>query len=198
MRYFHVIVISLTMLLATGCGFKLQDTTQVPTELQTMVLDSSDPYGALTRTVRTQLRLNNVTIVNNPGTRTDIPSLKLLGESTERDTASVFQNGIAAEYSLAMVVRAQVQLPGKGIYPISATVYRSFFDNPQRALAKDAEQEMIRQEMREKASQQLIRKLSSIQPELKQLNAATTDTRIKMRSDRISPASPSSGHDTGQ
>ncbi|CAJ0993021.1 LPS assembly lipoprotein LptE [Pantoea sp. Nvir] len=162
MRYLIIrLFILLIVMINTGCNFHRHGTTQVTNnKLKTLILTSADVYGPLARTVSQQLRINNIILVeDNKQNKNDTPILRLDKEVQKSDTASMFINGTTAEYSLVMNVSAQVEFPGKGIYPISTTVYRSFFDNANSVMAHDFEKNMMVQEMRQRAAEQLVRTL---------------------------------------
>lgn len=157
MRYLNTLFLSLAVLITAGCGFRLQGTTQIPEELKTLRLSSADPYGPLARAIRQQLRLNNVNLIDE--NLQNVPILKIGGSSENTNTVSIYQDGKSAEKQLNFCISAQIILPNGIVYPIKTRVERAFFDNPLEILAKDAESELVKQEMREQAARQLIRKL---------------------------------------
>ncbi|MEI7345072.1 LPS assembly lipoprotein LptE [Dickeya chrysanthemi] len=180
---FLTLVLGLVVLMTAGCGFHMRGTTQIPAQLHNLILDSGDPYGPMTRAIREQLRLNNVSIVEN-STRKDLPSLRFMGDRLTRNTVSIFQDGKTAEYQLVLEVKTQVLIPGDDIYPLNVTIFRSFFDNPLTALAKEAEQDIILQEMRQQAAQQLVRKLLTIKA------SQNTKSDQKATATPVTPANP--------
>lgn len=178
MRYLITLLLSLSVLVTAGCGFRLQGTTQIPEELKTLQLSSNAPYSSLTRAVREQLRLNNVKLIENG--KTDIPILKITGSSEKTETVSIYQDGKSAEKQLTFVLNAQVLMPNGSVYPLQSQVERTFFDNPLEALAKDAENELVKQEMRVQAARILVRKLLIVHTaELEKANAQAATPAVE-------------------
>lgn len=154
----------------SGCGFHLQHTAEIPAQFKTLSVESGDPYGELTREVRSVLIANNVKIIDN-SMDTKTPSLRLMSNELTRNTISIYQDGKAAEYQLILTVDAQVVIAGQDIYPITVKIFRTFFDNPATALAKDTEQTLIKKEMYQQAALQIVRKLKSVDVAEQKLNS---------------------------
>lgn len=154
-------LVTLTMILLTGCGFHLQHETEIPKQFETMTFYSENPYSELSRTVKDLLNKNKVLLVQEDSAH-QYPSLRIINSNIGKETISIYQNGKSAEYQLILTVNAQVIIAGRDIYPITTKVFRTFFDNPATALAKTTEQKLIEREMYTQAAKQLISKLKSI------------------------------------
>lgn len=177
------------MLVTSSCGFHPHGPEVVSKEIKALTLDSPDLYGLFTRAVYEQLHLNNITIIKDTKCN-NVPSLRILTTSENQDTVSIFQNGKTAEYQKVLTIQAELLLPGQALYPLSVSVFRSFFDNPLTALAKDSEQEIIRQEMRNQAAQQLVRKLLTVHvaPEVTNQTSSGVSKNLLVTPHNDSPA----------
>ncbi|QYJ87053.1 hypothetical protein K0I73_04815 [Shewanella mesophila] len=153
-------LLTLTLLATSGCGFKLQRSYSIPDELKSLHLSSQDEYSELTRLVRERLRLNSIDVV--PQTDTT-PTLRILGDSLDRSTLSLYPTGNVAEYELNYQVSFVVQQPKREAQSFNVDIHRDYLDDPRTALAKSREMELLVKEMRIQAADQIIQILASIE-----------------------------------
>ncbi|USD38243.1 MULTISPECIES: LPS assembly lipoprotein LptE [Ferrimonas] len=158
LRSFLTALLALTILVSAGCGFHLKSDYLIPTELRSLRLESSDDYGELHRLVKERLRLSNIGIVQEQ----TAPRLWLGNDNLERSTLSLFPSGQVAEYELIYSVRFSVTLEDQPPQSFDVEIRRDYLDDPRTALAKNRELDLLLQEMRAQAADQVIRTLSTI------------------------------------
>ena len=153
-------IMTLAILFSAGCGFKLQGSYSIPEQLRTLHLSSQDQYSELTRLVRERLRLHSITLAEDSD---NVPTLKILHDSLDRSTLSLYPTGNVAEYELTYHVTFAVAFPDKESQRFDVDIHRDYLDDPRTALAKSREMEMLLKEMRIQAADQMIQTLASIE-----------------------------------
>ncbi|WP_434359297.1 LPS assembly lipoprotein LptE [Parasalinivibrio latis] len=162
------LLVAVAVLATASCGFQLRGSYNLPDEIQNLSLTSFDQYSQLTRKMYEVLRLHDIKIVP-PGST--VANLNLTGESWGERTLSLYQNSRVAEQEFNYVASYRVTIPEKGSYTFRATVSRNFLDNPLTALAKSVEQEMLVEEMRNEAAQQIVRQLARLNADIEDFEA---------------------------
>ncbi len=158
--------------LLSACGFRFANQGGIDPAFQTIKLQTADPYDYLSREVRNQLQLHQVTIVESG----DVPELRIKSHSISSNVVSVFKQGRDAEKFLFLNLNAAMYIPGRGEFSMNIRNSRAFFDDSRAALAKSAEKDVIDNDMRAQAARQLIIKMISLQKQLTTSQTATTTT----------------------
>ncbi|WP_373779189.1 LPS assembly lipoprotein LptE [Glaesserella sp.] len=156
------------VLFLTACGWHFKNKELFPEELRTLSFESADQYSDMSRILRQQMLLSDITIVPKSA---DVANLRLNSTESSSKVASVFKQAREAEKILSLTVKATVTVPNKGAYPLEVSVYRTFFDDSRAALAKSEEQESIMRQMYEQASHQLLIKVAGLHTELSSTKA---------------------------
>jgi LPS-assembly lipoprotein len=148
------------LLLLSACGFQLRGDYLLAPELQTLYLSSTDRHSELTRLVTQHLQLNNVNIAKKFAA--NMPEMRLLKDTLDRRTLSVFPNGQVAEYELIYTVRYQLRFAEQDVRSFNFEINRDYQDDPDIALAKSRELSLMLSEMRKEAADKILRNMASI------------------------------------
>ncbi|MBQ4798252.1 hypothetical protein J8L73_03705 [Pseudoalteromonas sp. MMG006] len=155
----NTLALVLMCFVLSSCGFHLKKASSLPDNLKTLTLKGDDEKSTLFAALKNELKASNVEL--KPSAK-DIAQLYLRKESIERQTLSLFQNGQVAEYELAYGVTYIVKRPGEKAIEKRFELYRNYQDDPDHALAKAKELELLISEIREQASRRIVRELSQL------------------------------------
>ena len=146
-RFIVLIVgIQFSILLLSGCGFKLRGSGYETVSGQTVFLQSYQPYGSLTKNIREKLdRFVNIADVSE-ASQTDNDGIQITDLTTQKKTISVDANGRPAEYQTIISVAVTYHLKGKRQQE-QFSLQRDYRFNSTNSLAHDRELELITDEM---------------------------------------------------
>lgn len=154
------LALALVCFLLSSCGFHLKKASSLPDDLATLTLNGDDEKSALFAMLGKELTLSKVELLDTP--KKSVAQLYLHKDRLERQTLSLFKNGQVAEYELAYSVRYLLKRPGKEAIEQRFELYRNYQDDPDNALAKAKELELLLNEIRMQASRRIVRELSQL------------------------------------
>lgn len=154
------LAVLLACFFVASCGFHLKQASYLPDDLKEITLSGDDKRSALFEQLQSDLQRAQVSLT--PKNTKQAAELYLYNDSLERQTLSLFKNGQVAQYELAYRVSYRLTRPGQEPVKQMFELYRNYQDDPDNALAKAKELELILTEMRRLASQRIIRELSQL------------------------------------
>lgn len=144
--------------LLTGCGFHLRG--NLPLSQYPAIYVQSEAHSELAALLKQRFTQNKVALLNTY--QADRPALNLVRDTLERRTLSLFANGQVAEYELIYKVEYQIQLAGQEPQRYQFELYRDYQDDPNKALAKAQELDLLLSELRQQAANRIIRQLARL------------------------------------
>ena len=148
----------LSSILLSSCGFHLRG--DLPLSHFPAMYIQSDRHSELAALLSSRLEYNKVQLLGSY--QQSAPMLQLLSDTLERRTLSLFPNGQVAEYELIYKVRYMLTMPEGEAQPYEFELFRDYQDDPNQALAKAKELELMLGELRHQAANRIMRQLARL------------------------------------
>lgn len=157
-RLQYLVFALLLSLVLSSCGFTLRGTASF--QKYPALYLQGDVHSELLTQLGAQLVRNQVTLLDSPDA--SAPVFVFVDDSLKRRNLSLFTNGQVAEYELIYTLNYQLILPGQDPVPYRIELNRDYQDDPNRALAKSRELDLLLTELRSQAVSRVIRQLSRL------------------------------------
>ncbi|WP_417658617.1 LPS assembly lipoprotein LptE [Pseudidiomarina sp.] len=152
-KLLHYIGLVILTTALSGCGFQLRDNYQLPAAMQAVSVQAP-AFSEFSQVLQRRLTLAGAELVDSA--QADM-TIEVLSDQLDRRTLSLSQSGQVAEYEMIYTVNYQIIQQGSEPQKLQVEVYRDYQDDPNFALAKTREREVLIREMRDDAARQLLR-----------------------------------------
>lgn len=160
MKRFFTLLIPCALLLLSACGFHPRGALSLPQGAGKIYLSGTNSSTPLGRDIAMLYTRSGGTVVDE---RDDAEAvLEILGESNDRRVAAVNADGRVSQFELYYAIRFRLLDPrGEIIHPESSVgVTRDYAFDPTNVLGKAQEEGLLRDDMRQQAVGQLLRRLA--------------------------------------
>ena len=152
----NLVLILVLIATLTGCGFQLRGNYQLLETLQSVSL-KSQVSKELNEHMQQRFAHSGIKLSDEAQPIT----VHLTSDKLERRTLSLFESGQVAEYELLYQVNYQLIQNQRLLLERTVEVARDYQDDPNFALAKTREREMLVDEMRAEASRLILQQIIS-------------------------------------
>lgn len=144
--------------LLSGCGFQMRGSYQIPAQLAEVSLQAPQRSELATRLSREFAR-HDIAIVERSETITHV---ELLEDHLDRRVLSLLISGQVAEYELIYTAPVRVHTQDGRVETHDIQVFRDYQEDPNFALAKTRELELLVNEMRDDAVYRIMMLLTRL------------------------------------
>lgn len=156
-------LILILLLLTAACGFKLRGQSKLPSQLQTVYVNSTQPYGQFTDTLKNRLEVYGVKVVDEP--QQAQLQLRVRPGNLEHKVTNASVSGDTQTYWLTYSVvfeladsQGNIILPQKPL-----TVGRNYVATRDQIRSDNHEIILIKQQMERELVDRLFNRLESMQ-----------------------------------
>lgn len=160
----YLVCFILTASILQGCGFKLRGKDVIPAQFSQLYITSQQKHSPIERILKTRLVSYDVKVTDDLqlAASNQITQIRLQNEKLDRRLLSLFSTGQVAEYELVYELSYVIIMPNQGPQTFTIELSRQFQDDPDAVLAKSRELDLILNEVRKLAADQIVRKLATL------------------------------------
>ena len=140
----RVTVCVLCLVVAAGCGFKMQTTGDYPPAMSVTYLEAADQFTVFYRKLSAALMNGGVRVTEDPGEATAV--LRILHDETGQRILSVSPRNVPEEYDVFYIVRYSVSIEGKEVLPVQSLIQtKDYAYDETEVLGKATEEQILRE-----------------------------------------------------